>query len=495
MATYHFEVFQLLRRRSESSAESKSNLIGQIVGTINHFAFDPASEHVNRGINLYNEAKYDEAMKEYKKSLSYAPDYCNAYIDIANVYFIQKNYWEAIKAGKRAVGIEPDNPDALSNLALYYKHLKEYDEAIKWYQKCLECDPKAIDCHIGLGSTYAVKRDNDKAVVHFKKYLEYAPNGKRVPYIKMYLASVGRTIEEDPGNVAVMFRNRRYDILEKHLLSLLKGKNRDKDGQSSLDLAYQKLCNIQEPERSYAAIITEFKYWLTRNKSSHFANACLGIVHISYAWEARGSGFANTITEEGHRIFKMRLSTAKEYLEKAYSLDPSDPVVPAELITVAMGMGLGRNEVEKQFQRAIIADSTDHQAYFSKLLYLMPKWFGSKEEMFSFARESVRKAPPKTRIPLVLPVAHWEMYQRSGENSSYFRNPNIWKEMKEVYQTVTKSFPEEKTTRNWFARTAYLAGDYDTAREELKKIGDDWDKDAWNNKSTFDEVKRELSAR
>jgi hypothetical protein len=67
--------------------------------------------------------------------------------------------------------------------------------------------------------------------------------------------------------------------------------------------------------------------------------------------------------------------------------------------------------------------------------------------------------------------------------------------MKEVYQTVTQSFPEAKTTHNWFARTAYLAGDYEVAREELKIIGDDWDKGAWGNRNAFEEVKRELSAK
>jgi hypothetical protein len=81
------------------------------------------------------------------------------------------------------------------------------------------------------------------------------------------------------------------------------------------------------------------------------------------------------------------------------------------------------------------------------------------------------------------------------DNVSYFRNPNVWKEMKEVYQTVSKSFPEAKTTNNWFARTAYLAGDYEVAREELKKIGDDWRVGVWGNKRAFEEVKRELLRR
>lgn len=495
MSTYHSEVFKMLRRRSESSEGSTSNLLREIVAAINHFAFDPADEHLMRGLNLYNEKKYNEAMQEFNKSLSYVPDYCPVYMNIANIYDHQGNFWQAVKVGKCAVSIQPDNPGALSNLALYYRHLNEQDEAVKWYRKCLEHAPKKTDCHYGLGLAYMNKRDNDKAAFHFKKYLEYAPDGNQANFVRQHLASIGQTVKEDPTNVAIMLQNKRYDLLEKYLQSLLKERNRDKDGNLLLNLAYQKLCDVEETQNSYAKRIFQLKAWLTQHSSSHFVNACLGIIFVDYAWYARGGGFANTITEEGGRLFEERLSTAKDYLERAYSLDQSDPNVPAELITVAKGLGLGRNEMEKQFHRAILADRTDHQAYFNKLTYLMPKWFGSKEEMLSFARESVKKAPPGSRIPGVLLTAHWEVYFREGKDSSYFRDPYTWKEMKEVYRTLTKSFPKAKRTHNWFARTAYLAGDYEVVREELRIIGDDWDRGVWDNKNTFEEIKREVSAR
>jgi hypothetical protein len=124
----------------------------------------------------------------------------------------------------------------------------------------------------------------------------------------------------------------------------------------------------------------------------------------------------------------------------------------------------------------------------------MPKWYGSKEEMFPFAREAAKKAPPDSRIPAVLADAHWEMYCRSEPKASYFyfKNPNVWKEMKEVYLTLSKRFPNSNEFPNWFARTAYLAGDYDTAREEFKIIGDDWLETAWGGKKSFEKAKREL---
>lgn len=149
--------------------------------------------------------------------------------------------------------------------------------------------------------------------------------------------------------------------------------------------------------------------------------------------------------------------------------------------------------MEKQFQRAILADPTDKFAYSQKLEYLKEKWHGSIEEMFTFARETAKKAPPGSRLPGILLEAHWEMYFRSYSNVSYFRNPVVWKEMKQVYQTLSHSFPSSRRIPNWFARTAYLAGDNETAREELKKIGDDWLREVWGPKKNFDEVKKELS--
>ena len=90
-------------------------------------------------------------------------------------------------------------------------------------------------------------------------------------------------------------------------------------------------------------------------------------------------------------------------------MDPSDAIVPAQLIKVEMGLGSSYSEMEKQFQRAFQADSREYTAYKAKLDYLMPKWHGSKDMMFSFARDAASNAPPDSLIPLILPQAHWEM--------------------------------------------------------------------------------------
>ena len=503
IAPYHYEIYKMLIKKSDTSRGKEKILIDEIVGEIEYYALDPAREYMKRGLNYSNLKKYNEALEEYKKSLSYFPDYSSTYCNMATAYEakerlgIKGSMEKAIKLYKKGISIYPEDYITIYDLGLCYFSLGEYDEAIKCYIKVLENYPKNAEYHRQLARAYHQKGDKENAAIYYKKFLEYGREDAYAyaPLIKHYLTSFGKPVEEDPTDIVVMFQNKRFEDLDKKLASLLRNKNKSKEGNSQLSEAYQTLCGNSDFEVLYQIKINLLKEWLAQYPSSHFANACLGDVYSDYAWYARGGGAASTVIREGSSLFKERLFTAKEYLEKAYSLNHSDPFVPADLIVVATGLGLERAEMEKQFQRAILADPADQLAYSTKLIYLMDKWYGSKEEMFSFARETAKNAPPGSRVPGVLLEAHWEMYFRSGSNVSYFRNPIVWKEMKEVYLTLSNRFPDSKRIHNWFARTAYLAGDNERAREELKKIGDDWLSAVWGPKKTFDEVKRELLAK
>jgi tetratricopeptide (TPR) repeat protein len=214
--------------------------------------------------------------------------------------------------------------------------------------------------------------------------------------------------------------------------------------------------------------------------------------YINYAWKARGGGWASSVVEDGQELFRKRLSIAREYLEKAYTLDTSDPIVPASLITVSRGLGLDHEQMELQFQRGINADNTAFRPYRAKLVYLMPKWHGSKEEMFEFARDIAHNAPRNSLAPQILAQAHWEMYYRADDKKSYFRDPNVWEEAKNVYYQLLEYFPDSKEIHNWLARMAYLAGDYETARKEFEYIKEDMLESCWRNMKFFEKAKKEV---
>jgi tetratricopeptide (TPR) repeat protein len=493
-APKHVEVYNLLHEKSKLLEGNEKRLIDEILNVIKVSAVDPAEIYMHRGANYANLGKYGNALKDFREALNYFPDHSAVYVNMANLYEKMGKSQEAFNAMEKAVEIDPNDPIACYGLGRHYSFLGKHDDAIKYYTKALEYFPDRPHYLHALARSYQDKGDKENAIIYFKKYLEYAPNGEHVFLVKQYLALVGEAVEEDPRDIVVMLQKKNFETLEKHLRTLLREKKKDKDGYSLLSQAYRKLCEQPDVKHNFDKWINYFKDWLNHNSSSHFANACMGDLYIDYAWHARGSGWGSTVTKKGDRLFRERLLVAREYLEKAYSLDPADPIVPAMLITVAMGLGSKYEEVEKQFQRAVRADRSEYTAYSSKLNYLMPKWYGSRDWMLLFAGEAVKSASPNSLIPLVMVEAHMEMYRRSNDKSSYFKNVYVWKEMKEVYLTLLKAFPESKRIHNLYAVTAYLAGEHQIAQEELKVIGDEWSEEAWGDKEYFEKVRKELIA-
>jgi hypothetical protein len=68
---------------------------------------------------------------------------------------------------------------------------------------------------------------------------------------------------------------------------------------------------------------------------------------IHYAWEARGSGLAVAVSEEGWQKFRERLTEARRALEEAWVLQPGDAQTATLMLTVEKGLTRGRGEMEK----------------------------------------------------------------------------------------------------------------------------------------------------
>src|SRR5262249_4129202 len=81
-----------------------------------------------------------------------------------------------------------------------------------------------------------------------------------------------------------------------------------------------------------------------------------GRIEIKLAWDSRGGGWANTVTEQGWKGFFAHLTLARDCLVRAWKLDPSLPEAPSDMITVCMGAGerLGEDATD-WFQRALDA--------------------------------------------------------------------------------------------------------------------------------------------
>lgn len=465
------------------AAKPRIEAIEYIVDTVTEIS----AMYQYRGYNYAKLNQYDEAFAAYHAALQICPDYSIVLNNLGSLYKRVKNdtgkYSLYIKA---ALYNNPEDHSAAYNLGIYSFGNRAFDESIKYYLRALEYHPEQPEYNHAIARTYQENGDVENAVKYFTKYLALSPHGEHEQLVRGYLDSVNFPLHKNILDPDGMLREGRYEDLERYFEVLLKRNERDENGFSKL---FNKVEQLVQPEGMGVPLDERLDImlrWIEAKPQAHFANLVLGSFYRNYAWEARGSGFSSTVIKKGRELFLERLVKAQEYLAKAYELNPLDSIAPVYMLDVARGIGFEFDEMEQWFQRAIKADSNEYEAYRIKLVYLMPKWHGSREQMFAFARDAAKKASPKTLIPIILAKAHWEMYWRDDSKGYFKNNPNAWKETSEIYRRILEDFPNANFHRNEFAITAYYAGDFVAAGELFKIIGDRWDQKVWDSKKSFE---------
>jgi hypothetical protein len=192
------------------------------------------------------------------------------------------------------------------------------------------------------------------------------------------------------------------------------------------------------------------------------------------AWNARGSGWAYTVSDKGWKDFSKHLATAESALEHAWKLYPKDTEIAHQMMTVELGQGQGRERMELWFKRAMAIDPNDNEACSRKLYYLEPKWYGSKEAMLDFGRECVSNTNWGGRVPLVLVDAHWNYcqgYLDKSEQTNYWKQSEVWTDIKSAYDRFFKLNTNTVGYYEYYAWYAYQAEQWDVLNELIPKLG------------------------
>ncbi|HEX8915817.1 MAG TPA: hypothetical protein VF796_25910 [Humisphaera sp.] len=291
------------------------------------------------------------------------------------------------------------------------------------------------------------------------------------------LLAGARALAETPGVGGKDVPNARGPEFAKAAVGLFPAALADADLPSgALTRLVRRAAEVNAPDGSPAvdALMQAFDGSAARPSAKQTA---WGEYHIKMAWAARGSGYANTVTSEGWRLFRRSLDVAKENLEAAYAADPTDAEAATLMITVAMGAGLPREEMERWYARAEKARPGNEMAARAKLLYLQPKWHGSPEDVDAFMTELGN--PPEggpTRLAAVcadvLWEAEWRRPRARGETGDWFGyDAPGWERLKRAYERYLDRTPDDHYHRSRYAMAAWRAGDTELAKAQLAKTG------------------------
>ena len=202
----------------------------------------------------------------------------------------------------------------------------------------------------------------------------------------------------------------------------------------------------------------------------------LARVHRTLAWQARGGGFASTVTPEGWQGFREHSRQALALLEDAHLHSAADPTLYDLLLRTRKDLGRPRAEVEEAFRLGTALDLTYDHLYNGMAGYLLLRWYGRPGELEAFAARSAEQTKGWLGDGMYVRVA---INALALDREEALRLYNFsWPRLKRGLRDLDRAFPNSSRTVNIMAYLACLYQDAPLAQEALGRLGDTWDGDA-----------------
>ncbi|MEU7999716.1 hypothetical protein AB0B66_00875 [Catellatospora sp. NPDC049111] len=201
-----------------------------------------------------------------------------------------------------------------------------------------------------------------------------------------------------------------------------------------------------------------------------------GLKAIGWAWEARGGGYADSVSDDAWKVFAQRLVVAENCLDDVLDRDPKNVEALVGMITLANARSKGLDEIQRAFAAVIAVDPTHQDAHWSMLQAVCRKWHGSSELMFEFARERAA-AHPGTGLPVLIAYAHLEEWLSRKRDYAYLEQPEVGADLKaaaeqSIWHPAFREGLETPRLWNAFAMAFAMGDNYAEAERCFARIGD-----------------------
>ncbi len=138
--------------------------------------------HVQRGAELIEDNKIDQAITELQTAIRQHPNYAPAHYALAHAFFDTKQYQSAETELKRVLELAPDQNGARYELGMTYFNLHRIPEAKDVFNKLVQNDRSDGYAHLGLGMVLAAEDNHPAAVEEFKLAAQLEPDLDSVYY-------------------------------------------------------------------------------------------------------------------------------------------------------------------------------------------------------------------------------------------------------------------------------------------------------------------------
>ena len=274
------------------------------------------------------------------------------------------------------------------------------------------------------------------------------------------------------------------------------GRDRLPGGVWKIHLLYQGLQQpvpypVHPTQEDWTRLLQQLHRWAKERPESITARVSLALAYLGYAHDARGSGYADTVSKSGWKLFEERAAEARKILEEARKLPSKCPEWYVAMQMVSVDQGWSVPEARALFEEASKFEP-EYYTYARELAYyLLPKWSGNAGDTEKFVQETADRIGGDKGDILYFQVAAADYVICGCDN-----NPDLsWDRIKRGFEASEKLYGVSMANLNRIAYLATYFGERDPiyADKIMTRIGDQWDAETWGHYEDFVKVKNWLS--
>lgn len=301
---------------------------------------------------------------------------------------------------------------------------------------------------------------------------------------------------EDAGvyqdRITKLLEDGEYAKLDAEAEKVSAGKDKLFGGGWKLNTFYAAVAEPAHGSNMWAQQVDKMKVWVAKDPKSLTARVALATAYIGWGWQARGSGYSDTVSSGGSYWFDKCAGMAEATLVEATQLQEKSFSWYSAMYGVAQAEGWSRSDEKELFDQAIAFEPSYYYFYQSHAGYLLPKWYGEEGETQAFINEVTASIPEPDSSMLYFELTNSVACQCDPDRDTL--KGISWPKVKEGYANIQRLYGTVNIKNNRYAYMAYMAGDKVAAKQAFVLIGDNPGGQVWHNHDAFETARNWATA-
>jgi len=237
-----------------------------------------------------------------------------------------------------------------------------------------------------------------------------------------------------------------------------------------------------QKEADFGARLKIIKRWIAAYPNSGAAKIALARFYSWYAWFARGTGYANTVSSDQWKLFSDRTALGKQALLDAALMKDRYPAWYFAMQFIALQEDWEKPQARELLDQAIAFEPGYFHFYIQYANYLLPQWHGEPGEIESFASDiSLRLPEPDGSIMYFLITSTLDCYR---EPYLGYVMQVYWPKSYQGYKNIERLYGISNLDANRAAFVASMFQDRASAHEAFAQIKT-MDLNIWQTESIY----------